>query len=213
MKRQKFKTYQKKYEILDEYFLKHNPEPHFILPAMPSNETVFFEPLNENNYVQLYEMFDEDDHPFVISRYKNRTEWEEYVYYYVNYGRFVGKHGYFDVFARLKSTGAYFSLLNIYELSKDTFDDKHRKCFIGYTTGKKFRGMGLTLAAVRLSLQFLFETMQMLYVYAYVERSNLKSQMFLTRLGFQMVPNTFSHSHENIYYALSYEQYLGKIDT
>lgn len=154
--------------------------------------------LSESNYLEIYEMFKNDESEFVQKGYKDKTSLEEYLDYQLNYNRYSPKKCSCDWFYKLKDGGEYIGLLNMYELSRETFANNHKKCMIGFTTKKEFRRKYFTTEAVKSLIEHVFNAYDLEKVIANTNKTNEASKKLMEKIGFKDVT-------EDFYYAESYD--------
>lgn len=154
--------------------------------------------LDEHNYLEVYQMFKEDDNPFVIEEYKQLEKLERYIDTLLNYTKTSTKRGGCDWLVRLRETDEYTSLINICDLSRETFNDNHKKCMIGFTTAKKYQQQYYILEAVNHLMKYAVTHFGMELIIADTDKQNEVSKKFLRKLGFVEGTNKY-------YYADKYD--------
>ncbi|MEM6396341.1 MAG: GNAT family N-acetyltransferase [Bacteroidota bacterium] len=102
----------------------------------------------------------------------------------LNYNRFSPKRGAADWFVLLRSTNEYVGLINLYELSLETFADNHKKCMIGFQTKVIFQNKGYTKEAVLQLMRYAYDQMNRNKIIASTEKDNIPSKQLLLKIGF-----------------------------
>jgi len=157
---------------------------NFIFPPIISNEKLEFEELSANNYHELVNIFENDTNPFIQEEYKSRDKAEKYYHAYQYFRNLSSNTNHRDWFIKLKKTGEYIGLINLYDLA---FEGEYSKiCSIGYATGEKYRGKGWTKDAVRTLIAYAFEELNLECVTASTLKENIISRSFLHSLGFSI---------------------------
>ncbi len=172
--------------------------PQFEFDNLPDTERLSYEMLDEHNYLEVYQMFKEDDNPFVIEEYKQLEKLDRYVDALLNYAKTSAKRGGCDWLVKLRETGAYISLINIYDLNRETFNDNHKKCMIGFTTAKNYRQQYYTFESVKHLIHYAVNHFGMELIIADTDKQNEVSKKFLRKLGFVEATNKY-------YYADKYD--------
>jgi len=171
-----------------DFFRRHkkrNSKPYFAWNNLPPTERLDFELLSTSNYGRVLELFQEDTSSFVQEDYKTLAALEEYVDYQLNYAYYSPKRGGCDWLFKLKNNHQYIGILNLYELSKETFADNHKKCMIGYCTVEEQRRKGYTKEAVSNLIDYAFGDLNIEKIIAKTEKENYGSKAFLAALNFR----------------------------
>lgn len=175
-----------------------SPSSHsFNFTELPNSERLSYEMLNQSNYMAVYTMFKNDDNPFVIKEYKEIDKLKQYVDVMLNYTRNTSKNAGCDWLVKHKQTGNYISiinLINLYELKRETFNNYHKKCMIGFTTEKNHRQKYYTLEAVKNLIDYAIDHFGMELIIADTNKKNEVSKNFLRKLGFADAENKYYYS-------------------
>ncbi|MBD0350841.1 MAG: GNAT family N-acetyltransferase [Flavisolibacter sp.] len=157
---------------------------YFSFPDIPPTPELCFEKLNEQNFEQLFFLFENDDSRFVYEHFKTHLGAKEYTEYLVQYGTTTPKHGGQDWFVKLTS-GTYVGILHLYDLSLETFGQNHKRAWIGFATKKTFRNKGITTKAVQHFINYIFNYYPSIdFIHAMVEEENTASENLLLKCGF-----------------------------
>lgn len=183
-----------------KFFCEQNPEPYFPVENLSPTDRLSFELLDEQNYERVYDIFKEDPSPFVLSDYKDRDELAKYAKYMLQYNRYSPKHGACDWLVKLKATETHIGLLNVYELSRETFADNHKKCMIGFSTAAPFRRQYYTLEAVGHLIEYVHTVLGRNKIIANTQKDNEASKALLRKMNFQ-------ERTEHYYYKESYDYF------
>ncbi|GAB4404125.1 MAG: hypothetical protein OHK0039_04120 [Bacteroidia bacterium] len=164
-----------------------NPRPHFVFPRMQASATLSYEPLDDLNEGAVYDMFHDDPSPFVQADFKDRHALSEYVDALMYYHRYSPKRGGQDWLLRHREAGCYVGLIHLYDLSRETFADAHRKCTIGFALRADYRGRGLGAESAQHLLDYIRAHFDMIVVRSYTDHRNIPAQRLLESLGFAAV--------------------------
>ena len=186
----------KKREDFFKFYREQHPTPYFEFENIKETERLEYEILSESNYHEIYEMFKNDKSKFVQAEYKNIDLLKEYLNYQLNYNRFSPKRGACDWLFKLKDGGDYVGLLNVYELSRETFANNHKKCMIGFTTRTEFRRKYYTTEAVRSLIEHVFRVYKLDTVIANTDKANKASKFLMEKIGFEEVTEKFYYAKE-----------------
>jgi RimJ/RimL family protein N-acetyltransferase len=151
-----------------------------------STKRLEFEELSKENYHQLVNLFQEDSNPFIQEEYRSLKSAEAYYNGYNYFRTLSPKVSNCDWFFKLKSTGEYVGLLNLYDLIFNKESEYHKICSIGFATGEKYRRKGLTKEAVHALIDYAFTELKLDCVTASTSNDNIASRLFLKRVGFTM---------------------------
>ena len=184
-------------------FINQNYKPHFNFNNIGASDRLTYHLLDKHNYLEVLEMFKDDENKFVQSDYKSLEKLEKYVHYLLNYARFSAKRAGCDWIFRLKETGESLGLLNLYELSLENYNDKHKKCMIGFTTCEKFRRQYYTSEAVKSLIHHIFEEMRMEKIIAHTYKDNYVSKAFLKHLSFVDKTENYHYKDKYDYFELT----------
>lgn len=162
----------------------HNPGPYFDFPELPPFGKFSFEPLTTDNAAQLYLLFEDDNSPFTDERFRTYDGVMEYAGAQERWGRFSPKHGGQDWF--FKRGDEYIGILHLYDLSLETWNDNHRRCWIGFGIKPAHRQKGIAKEVVThfiASIWTLFPHMQ--YIHCMTDPQNFPSKALMLSLGFR----------------------------
>ncbi len=173
----------RKEEFLQRHYIS-DPKPSFNFTNLPPTERLEYEMMDEQNYLEIYELFQNDSNTFVEDYYNDLEKLERYTDYQLYFNRFSHKRGACDWLIRLKTTKETIGVLNIYELSKEIFNNNHRKCFIGYSIGEKYRRKYYAMEVVENLIRYAFPHFKMEKLIANTDKGNIPSQELLLKLGF-----------------------------
>lgn len=173
---------------------------------MNSTQNLSFEPLSQDNWQELYHLFKEDENSFVLQEYKNKDTVKNYYHSYLYFRNATPKTTVHDWLIKLKNTGEYVGLLNLYDIIFDQDSPYYKMCSIGYVTAEKFRGKGFTKEAVQTLIDYAFTTQNLECITAMTANENVASRGLLQSLGFKI--NTKDHNDDlkNKYFELKKSQ-------
>lgn len=166
------------------HLMTQERKPYFEFNNLPPTERLSFELMNGENYLDVFELFKNDENPFVMKDYKDLDKWEKYVDLQLYLNRFSSKHGTCDWLIKRTSTQQTIGILNIHELSRDTFQNYHQQCMIGYSIAASFRRKGYALEAVKSFISYIFNNFELNKLIANTEKGNIASKSLLYKLGF-----------------------------
>jgi RimJ/RimL family protein N-acetyltransferase len=158
--------------------------------------------MNDENYLEVFETFKNDMNSFVLKDYKDLEKWEDYVDYQLYWNRLSCKNGGCDWLIKLKNTQQTVGILNLYELNRETYNDNHKKCMIGYSIGEAFRRQHYATEAVKQLVLHAFEYFDLHTIIANTEKDNLASKALLTNFGFVEKTEKYYYSEEHDYFEL-----------
>jgi len=168
--------------------------PKFEFSNLPDTERLSFEMLDKRNYLSVHQMFKEDDNPFVIQEYRQLEKLKPYVDALLNYAKTSTKRGGCDWLVKHRQKNKYISIINIYDLSRETYNNNHKKCMIGFTTEKTYRQQYYTIEAVNNLINYAANHFGMELIIADTEKQNAVSKKFLMKLGFVAAKEKYYYS-------------------
>lgn len=169
------------------------------LPILKDSERLSYEQVDWHNYRKLLSMFENDKSIFVMNDYKTIDQLEEYIDYQLNFAQYSYKRGAADWFYKDKKTGEYVGIFNLYDLSKETLNENHKRCTIGFATSEKYREKYYTLEAIETFKEAILHQLEKTYILSYTTRDNIATIELLQRAGFQKSEGDFIHK-EYVYY-------------
>ena len=164
--------------------MKPRPTPYFPFTNIPDTERLTFEIVDESNYTQMYDLFREDPSPFIIDEYKDWDKLEEYIDHQLYWSRNATKRAGCDWLIKLKATKETIGIINLYELMRETFNDHHKRGFIGYNIGQAYRRKYYATEAVNQLIQYAHNQHDLNKLVANTHKENAPSKAFLLKLGF-----------------------------
>ena len=159
---------------------------------MPESACLEFEMFDENNYLEILRIFEGEDNPFFMDYYRNRKDLEQYKIGLLEYNRFSSNHAGCDWLVKLKGTNTYIGILHLYELSLETFLNRHKRCTIGFAFGQQYRRKHYGTEAVQYFCQFIFSHFKMNCILAYTDKRNSSSIAFIRQLNFIQCDEKYS---------------------
>ena len=189
--------------MLDEdiytWFAEHHKKDLFTFPEIPPFNNIFFERFTQQNAIELYRLFQNDNSPFVDERFKGLDEANDYAKHLDVCGAYSAKHGSADWLFRFKD-GDYIGVLHLYDLSLETFAQNHKRAWIGFATKETFRRKGITSKVVRYFIQTLFDYYPAVdFIYAMTDKKNAETSAFLYNYGFHFDPAERLSQEDNFY--------------
>jgi RimJ/RimL family protein N-acetyltransferase len=176
--------------------------PCFEFITLSPTERLTFEILDDENYLEVFEMFENDINPFVLADYKDLEMWEDYADCQLYWNRMSCKCAGCDWLMKLKTTGQTVGILNLYELSRETDNNKHKKGMIGYSIGQSFRRQHYATEAIKQLISHAFEHFDLHTITANTEKNNLASKVLLANLGFVDETEAYYFDKEYDYFEL-----------
>jgi GNAT superfamily N-acetyltransferase len=156
---------------------------YFSFPEIPSFNGFSFEKLTEQNFANLYLLFEGDTSPFVDERFKTNEGVEEYAKFNYVCGAYLPKHGCQDWF--FKWNDEYAGILHLYDLSLETFAQYNKRAWIGFATAAKFRNRGISVQVVNHFIQYVFDHYHLIdFIHSMTLRENNNASLFLRKRGF-----------------------------
>lgn len=159
-------------------------KPFFTFPDIKSWNNISFEKLNDNNFQQLYLMFENDDTVFTDERFKHYDSAQAYAKGLMQYGAYSPKHGSQDWLWLTDEN--YTGILHLYDLSLENFSDNDKRCWIGFATKQVMRNKGITKKVVSYFMQYIFENYTSIkFIHAMTSLHNNAAQALLSSLHFK----------------------------
>lgn len=189
-------------KVFFERLPRRTMTPCFEFINLSPTERLTFEIMDDKNYLAVFEMFENDTNPFVLADYKDLEMWEDYADYQLYWNRMSCKYAGCDWLMKLKTTGQTVGILNLYELSRETYNDKHKKCMIGYSIAASFRRQHYATEAVKQLILHAFEHFNLHTIIANTEKNNLVSKVLLANLGFVDKTEAYYFDKEYDYFEL-----------
>ncbi len=183
-------------------YMQLRETPYFPFTNLPDTERLSFEMVNEHNYPAIYDLFRDDPSPFVIDEYKDWDKLEDYMDYQLYWNRNATKRASCDWLVQLKSTKATIGIVNLYELRRETFNDHHKRGFIGYNIAQQHRRQYYATEAVKQLIQYTHNQHNLNKLVAHLEKENTASRDFLLKLGFTNCTEEYYYSDKYDYYEL-----------
>jgi len=103
---------------------------------------------------------------------------------------------------KLKATKETIGILNLYELMRETFNDHHKRGFIGYNIGQPYRRKYYATEAVKQLIQYTRNQHDLNKLVAHLKKENTTSRDFLLKLGFVNCTEEYYYSDKYDYYEL-----------
>jgi RimJ/RimL family protein N-acetyltransferase len=165
-------------------FIKYK-KPYFTFPEIPSTNELMFEKLTEENFQNLYLLFEGDTSPFVDERFKTYQGAEEYTKYLCQYGAILPKHGGQDWL--FKWNNEYAGIVHLYDLCLENFAQNDKRAWIGFATAEKFRNRTISHQAVNYFIQYIFDYYPAIdFIHSMTLKENERATHFLINCGFTL---------------------------
>ena len=176
---------------------------------MKPTKRLIFEPLNEENYLKIYQMFQKDNSTFVDERFKKKTKLKEYLKYQMEYARYSRKRGGFDWLFRLKTNNHYAGILHFYDINREIYEGKYLNytCSIGFATVIPYRRKGYTKEAVNQLLKFIFTNFDMEKVISNTHKKNYAAIMLFSKLNFNQYNSSYTNDDQYLFFEISKEYF------
>jgi RimJ/RimL family protein N-acetyltransferase len=166
-------------------FKKTHTKSFFSFPEIPSFKNFSFEKLTEQNFEQLYLLFEGDSSPFVDERFKTFEGAKEHAKFISTCGAFLPKHGGQDWLFKWNSE--YAGILHLYDLSLETFADNHKRAWVGFATAEKFRKSGVSFRAVNYFINYIFDNYKAIdFIHSMTRCENKIASNFIQKCGFEL---------------------------
>lgn len=164
-------------------FRKIYSKIHFSFPEIPPFKNFSFEKLTEQNFEQLYLLFEGDPSPFVDERFKTCEGAKEHARFIQLCGAYVPKHGCQDWIFKLNNE--YAGILHLYDLSLETFADNHKRAWVGFATAEKFRKSGVSFQVVNHFINYILDNYKLIdFIHSMTLHENKIARAFLEKCGF-----------------------------
>jgi len=184
------------------HHMKPSPTPYFQFTNIPDTERLTFEQVDESNYLEIYDLFRDDPNPYVIDEYKDLNKLEKYTDYQLYWNRNAVKKAACDWLIKLKASKETIGILNIHELTRETFNDNHKKGFIGYSIGQQYRRKYYATEATKKLIEYARHQHDLNKLVANVKKENIASRDLLLKLGFVDCTEDYYYSDVYDYYML-----------
>ncbi|MBK9255441.1 MAG: GNAT family N-acetyltransferase [Saprospiraceae bacterium] len=166
------------------------------------SERLRFELLVESNLVHLYRIFKENDNPYVTEDYKDFDKLKMYYADMQQLRTSQSKYAGYDWLLRLKDSETYIGVISIYDLSRETINDKDRKCSLGFAIGDAFRRKYFATESIQHIFNFVKNDLDRSLVLAYTNNENLASIRLLQKFGFEDVTDEYTGGSDIQFYHL-----------
>ena len=162
---------------------REEARPFFDFPPLLPSARLQYQPLDYDNYEILYQLFAEEDNPFLNIEFKEKEKIGIYVVDLHEFAKFSPKRGAFDWLIYWK--GRPIGVLHLFDLSRERADEKYKRCTIGFSIGKPFRRNGFASEAISHQIEYVFEHFKDIdRIIAYTFPDNEASIGVLKKLGF-----------------------------
>ncbi|MBY0425594.1 MAG: GNAT family N-acetyltransferase [Cytophagales bacterium] len=162
----------------------------FLFSEIAPSERLVYEKLDLSNAMNAVDLFQGDPDEFIPAHYKDKTLLVEYLECQKNIPVYSHKVSGQDWLFKLKS-GEYIGVISIFDLSRETNNQRNKLCSIGFSTHPKYRGQYLTLEAINQLCGYIFEKFEMEVILAYTSPKNLACLELLLRAGFVEAKNKY----------------------
>jgi len=159
-------------------------KPHFHFEDLKPSERLYYPMLSEVNWGEILELFKGDANPFIAEYYKDHKKLSDYVTLGVSWSKKAAKHAGCDWLIKRKEDDHCLGVLNIYELSRETFNNNHKKCMIGLTIGEAFRRNYYGTESVLQLIAYAKKTLKQSLLIIQIDKSNSQSNAFFKSIGF-----------------------------
>jgi len=185
-------------------YRQQNPKPHFLFRNIPPSKHLVYEKVRWKNHSEILDMFHGDRNPHVMNYYKDVYSLMKYINMSLRYYKYSPITAGCDWFFKLKETGEYLGVLNVYDLSIKKFRRQNRYCRIGYATKESARRKGYASEAVRSLTKYIFKHYdQIEKIIASIEKDNNPSLIFIKKQGFKYSRSTLFKTDGNTAYELA----------
>jgi RimJ/RimL family protein N-acetyltransferase len=175
------------------------PKIYHNFPLIPNSQRLAYVPLTVANCHCLVEIFQGDESLFIDKRFKNEKEAKEYAQESET-AKYYAKYGGCDFLIHLKDSETYIGILHLFDLSLETFMDKHLGASIGFAIAEPFHRQYYATEAVRHLIDYVQNTLQRPNILAYTHPENEVANDFL--LSLNLVLNTEDYIFGYNYYEL-----------
>lgn len=161
-----------------------NDKHYFGFPDMEDVNNFSFEKLTAENYQILVCLFSNDDSPFTEDAFKHDDTAKKYAVFIDQHGARYPKHGCQDWFFKIGNK--YTGILHLYDLSLETFNDNHRRCWIGFAVAPEMRRQGIAQKVVTHFIDYILNNYPGIhYIHAMTMQNNLPARELLQKTGFK----------------------------
>ena len=186
-KKERFEEYLKNCSQLDIHFKEEF-----------TSERLLFVKVDTENYNIIYEMFKNDQSPFVDGRFKNLNELEIYFHETLRYLYHTSRGCDWLLFK--KKTKEVVGIFHLYDFSRETVNNRHKRCTIGFSINEKFRRQYFATEAIMKLSEYIFNELKMKTIIADIAKNNYPAKKILQNLN-------FTNKTEDYYYATKYDFY------
>ena len=159
-------------------------QPYFEFIDIPDFGHIHFERLNSKNAIEFFHLFQFDDNKYIDERFKNFDTAIAYCQQLEDYYLYAPKHAGQDWLWKIEED--YAGVLHLYDLSKETFAQNHKRCWVGFATKNFYRNKGTSSEVFRHFIQHLFNAYRFIdFIHAMTLKENNIAQNFLLKNGFQ----------------------------
>lgn len=175
------------------------PKIYHAFPPLAPSQRLAYVPLTVANSHHLVEIFQGDENVFIDKRFKNEAEARKYAQE-SEAAKYYAKYGGCDFLIKLKDSDTYIGVLHLFNLSLESFMDKHLNASIGFAIARPFRRHYYATEAVRHLIDYVKNTLQRPHILAYTHPENEAANDFL--LSLDMTLNVDDYIFGYNYYEL-----------
>jgi RimJ/RimL family protein N-acetyltransferase len=185
-------------------FTRPTKGPYHFFPKMEDSERLTYEILSTDNFIKLFEMFHQDDSPFVDIRFKSVESTKQYAEESTQ-SRFFAKYGSCDFLIKLKENEICIGILHLYDYSLETYSDVPERCTIGFSIAAPYRKNYYATEAVQHLIAYANQHHNKTRFLSYTHVENKVANAFLVSLNMTL------KNEDYIYGGGKYNYYLLEI--
>lgn len=197
-------TKEKRKEAIAMYRAR-NSNPYFEFTPLEPTSRLYFDLIDNVNFLEIFHLFHDDKSPFVSEGYKNLEMFKDYIEYQLSYLRYSAKRAGCDWVIYLKETNECIGIINLFELSQPGFSLDAHWCMVGFAIQERFRRKGYAFEALIRLLGYTFDHFQVDKIVANTEKDNWASKELLKKAGFKFNKNDYTNFKLYDYFELTRE--------
>lgn len=185
-------------------------QPAFQFPSLPASERLHFAPVDYQNYQLLYQLFHQDNWPFINKYFKDEQRLDEYVVILMEWAKYSAKYGACDWIIYRSADQLPIGVLHVYDLSREGQGKHDHRCTIGFAIQRRFRRQGYAREAVLSLLQYIFTHFHFDTVLAYTALRNAPTLQMLEKLHFRRRTEHYDNTEHFAFFEMQREDLAGK---
>lgn len=169
---------------------------------IPTTERLSYDLVTADNFLNILDLFKEDEHPYVSESYKDVKKLKEYFVNMEKMRQTRSKYAGQEWLIFHRADQRFIGIISLYDLSTETFNDNDQRCTLGFAINAPYRRNGYGEEAVKAIIDYAKNQMGRHIFLAYTSDSNTASKRLLNKLGFQDVTYQYMCGPDIRYYEM-----------